>query len=337
MSSGKLKFGLWYDFRNPVSWQRDNTELYHACFDQIIKAEDSGFDDIWLSEHHFLDDCYSPSMLAIGCAIAAKTKKVRIGTSVLLLPLHDPVRVAEDAATLDVISGGRLELGLGVGYKVEELNAWNVDPKSRGQRMEEGIEIIQRLFAGERFSYKGRYHDYNDIQLRPMPVQKSPPLWIAGFSKVAVKRAARVGAGYIAVGPIGPFTQIYREELSRLGKDPNHYQVAAGYAWLHVSKNPEKRWKEAVEHLAYQQNEYGEWFKAAGMDFIKPVSATKESIERNECYIVSPEEAVTMIKKYVDATGTDRFYTWAVPPGLHPSWSDEHIELMANEVIPEFR
>mgnify|MGYP001161179584 CR=1 FL=1 len=84
-------------------------------------------------------------MLAIGCAIAVKTKKVRIGTSVLLLPLHDPVRVAEDAATLDVISGGRLELGLGVGYKVEELKAWGIEPKSRGRRMEEGIEIIQRL------------------------------------------------------------------------------------------------------------------------------------------------------------------------------------------------
>ena len=126
MSNKKLRFGLWYDFRNPPQWQRDNTELYHACFDQIVRAEEAGFDDIWLSEHHFLDDCYSPYMLAIGCAIAARTKKVDIGTSVLLLPRHDPVRVAEDAATLDVISGGRLQLGLGVGYKVEELKAWEI-------------------------------------------------------------------------------------------------------------------------------------------------------------------------------------------------------------------
>ena len=337
MSNKKLRFGLWYDFRNPPQWQRDNTELYHACFDQIVRAEAAGFDDIWLSEHHFLDDCYSPSMLAIGCAIAALTTKIHIGTSVLLLPLHDPLRVAEDAATLDVISGGRLELGLGVGYKVEELRAWGVDPKSRGQRMEEGIEIIQRLFAGERFDFDGEYHKYVDIKLSPMPVQKNPRIWIAGFSKVAVRRAARLGHGYIAIGPIGPFTQLFRDELKKNGRDPAQHEVAAGYAWLHVAKDPAKRWAEAVEHLAYQQKCYGEWFKAAGMDFIKPVEATRESIEVNDCYIVSPEQAVDMINDYVEQTGTDRFYTWAVPPGLHPSWSDEHIELMASEVMPAFR
>ena len=118
---------------------------------------------------------------------------------------------------------------------------------------------------------------------------------------------------------------------------PEEGEIAAGYAWLHVSKDPEKRWSEAVEHLAYQQNEYGKWFSAAGMDFIQPVDASRESIEGNECYIVSPEQACEMIEKYVGATGCERFYTWAVPPGLHPSWSDEHIELMAKEVIPNFR
>ena len=337
MSSKKLSFGLWYDFRNPPQWQRDNTELYSAIFDQIVKAEAAGFDDVWLSEHHFLDDCYSPSMLAIGCAIAVKTSKIRIGTSVLLLPLHDAVRVAEDAATLDVISGGRLELGIGVGYKVEELKAWGVDPKSRGPRMEEGIEILQRLFAGERFSFHGEYNHFEDVQLRPMPVQKEVPLWIAGFSKVAVRRAARVGAGYIAVGPIGPFTKVYRDELVNQGRNPDDYEVAAGYAWLHVTNDPDKRWAEAVEHLAYQQNCYGEWFRAAGMDFIKPVEATRASVESNDCYIVSPAQAVDMINEYVEATGTNRFYTWAVPPGMHPSWTDEHIELMSQEVMPAFR
>ncbi len=337
MSNKKLRFGLWYDFRNPPQWQRDNTELYHECFDQIVRAEEAGFDDIWLSEHHFLDDCYSPSMLPIGCAIAARTKKVHIGTSVLLLPLHDPVRVAEDAATLDVISGGRLELGLGVGYKAEELKAWGVEPKSRGKRMDEGIEIIQRLFAGERFSFHGEYNNFEDIQLRPLPVQKNPRLWIAGFSNIAVRRAARVGAGYIAIGPVGPFTKVYRDELAKTGKNPEDFEIAAGYAWLHVAKDPEKRWKEAVEHLAYQQNEYGKWFSGAGMDFIKPVEATRESIEQNDVYIVSPEQACEMIEKYQEATGCQRFYTWAVPPGMSPSWSDEHIELMASEVMPAFR
>ena len=94
-----------------------------------------------------------------------------------------------------------------------------------------------------------------------------------------MRRAARVGAGYIAIGPVGPFTQVYRKEIAKRGGNPEDGEIAAGYAWLHVSKDPEKRWSEAVEHLAYQQNEYGKWFGAAGMDFIQPVDATRESIE----------------------------------------------------------
>ena len=229
-----ISFGLWYDFRNPPQWERSNVELYHAVIDQVVHAESLGFDDVWLSEHHFCDDSYSPSMLAIGCAIAARTKKIRIGTSVLLLPLHDPVRVAEDAATLDIISNGRLELGLGIGYKVEEFIGFNVDPKERAQRMEEGIEILKRLFAGERFSFKGRHYTYNDIQLRPGPVQKEPKLWIAGFSNVAVRRAARVGHGYIATGAISPFAKTFWDELKAQGKDATTESAIANY---HVSES----------------------------------------------------------------------------------------------------
>ena len=165
MVDKKLKFYYGTISAIPQSGNRIILSFIMKKKSKMVRAEEGGFDDIWLSEHHFLEDCYSPSMLAIGCAIAVKTKRIRIGTSVLLLPLHDPVRVAEDAATLDVISGGRLELGLGVGYKVEELKAWGIEPKSRGRRMEED-EIIQRLFAGERFSFQGEFHNYEDIQLR---------------------------------------------------------------------------------------------------------------------------------------------------------------------------
>lgn len=332
-----LSFGLWYDFRNPPQWARSNVEIYQATIDQVVRAEELGFDDVWLSEHHFCDDSYSPSMLAIGCAIAARTKRIRIGTSVLLLPLHDPVRVAEDAATLDVISNGRLELGLGIGYKVEEFIGFNIDLKERAQRMEEGIEIIKRLFAGERFSFKGKHYSYTDIALYPGPVQQEPKLWIAGFSNVAVRRAARVGYGYIATGPISPFAKLFWDEVKNQGKDPNQHEIAGGYMWLQVARDPEKRWHEAKDHMAYQQNCYAKWFKDAGMGFIQPVEANQAALEEKGCYIVEPAKAIEMIRNYCAETGTTRWYTWAVPPGLHPSWANEHLELMAKEVIPAFR
>ncbi len=153
----KLRFGLWYDFRNPPAWKRPYDQLYGEIFDQIVWGEQNGFDDVWLSEHHFMDDGYSPSLMPIAAAIAARTKKIRIGTSVVLLPFHNPVRLAEDGATVDVISGGRFELGVGVGYKVEEFTGFAVSSKERGGRTNEGLEIIRRLWGGASGSPRASY------------------------------------------------------------------------------------------------------------------------------------------------------------------------------------
>ena len=136
-----LRFGLYYDFRNPPAWRRPYTHIYSEIFEQIIWAEQQGFDDVWLSEHHFQEDGYAPSLLPIAAAIAARTTTMRIGTAVLLLPLHHPVRVAEDAATVDVISNGRFQLGVGVGYKVEEFDSFAIAKTERGRRTNEGLEI----------------------------------------------------------------------------------------------------------------------------------------------------------------------------------------------------
>ncbi len=331
-----LRFGLWYDFRNPPAWKQDGTKLYREIIDQCVRAEGLGWDDVWLSEHHFLDDGYTPSMLPLGCAIAARTERVEIGTSVLLLPLHDPVRVAEDAATLDVLSGGRLQLGLGVGYRVEEFTGFAIDRKERAKRMDEELEIIRRLFDGERLTHEGKYYTYRDIELFPQPVQKRAKLWVGGFSEPAVRRAARLGDGYIAIGPMAPFVEMYLDELKKQGKDPAQQEIAGGFPWLHVSRDPEARWKEAQKHFEYQTNCYAKWFTGAGMDFFHPVSSRPE-LEEQGTNIVTPEQAVQMIEDYAKETQITRFYSWTVPPGMPPSWSDEHIELMAKEVIPNFR
>ena len=128
--STKLRFGLWYDFRNPPAWKRPYDQLYSEIFDQIAWGEQNGFEDIWLSEHHFIEDGYSPSLLPIASAIAARTKKIRIGTSVMLLPFHNPVRLAEDAATVDVISGGRFELAWEPAIRWRSLTASQSPAKS---------------------------------------------------------------------------------------------------------------------------------------------------------------------------------------------------------------
>ena len=125
-----LRFGVLWPFRNPewarVPWE----ELYRSHLELITDSEQMGFDDAWLTEHHFIDDGYSPSLLPIGAAIAARTRRLRIGTFLLLLPLHNPVRIAEDTATLDLISGGRFDLGVGLGYRPGEFDIRASPPAS---------------------------------------------------------------------------------------------------------------------------------------------------------------------------------------------------------------
>jgi len=336
MARHSLRFGLWYDFRNPPQWRQDPTVLYRGILDQIVRAEALGWDDVWLSEHHFIEDGYTPSMLALACAIAARTTRLRIGTSVLLLPLHDPVRVAEDAATVDVLSGGRLELGVGVGYRVGEFTGFNIAASERASRMEEALSLLKRLFAGERFSHHGRHYHYDDIALFPQPVQRPPKLWVGGFRPPAVRRAARLGDAYITTGAAGPLIQLYRSELVKLGRDPDAHEVAAGYLWLLVSRDPERRWQEATQHFAYQISQYARWFKEAGMLGFEPATSRAE-LEAQGCLILRPEQAIEAIQRYVRDHLVTRFYGWTLPPGLPPAWSEEHLELMAREVIPACR
>ena len=194
-----------------------------------------GFDTVWLTEHHFIDDDYLPSVLTMAAAVAARTSRVTIGTAVLLLPLHDPIRVAEDAAVVDVLSDGRLRLGLGIGYKLEEFEAFGVDRRARPSLLEEGIEIIRGAWADGPFSHHGRHRSFDDLDVTPKPVQRpGPQIWLAGRAPVPVARAATVGDGLIVVG--GP--DLYREYHDGPPGERAGRPGAAVHLRLHV---PERR------------------------------------------------------------------------------------------------
>ena len=150
-----MRFSTFY-----IMSQRPGTtgqEIIQESLREIELSEQLGFDNVWLTEHHFADDGHAPSPLVQAGAIAVKTKKIRIGTGVLLLPLYHPVRVAEDCATIDILSGGRFELGVGVGYRVEEFAGLGIPREQRGGRANEGLAIIRRLWEGETVTFKGKY------------------------------------------------------------------------------------------------------------------------------------------------------------------------------------
>src|ERR1700704_383371 len=176
---GKIRFGLWYDFRTPARWRQPADRLYREILDQIAWGENNGFDDVWLSEHHFIEDGYLPSILPAAAASAARTNRIRIASGVLLMPLHNPIRLAEDIATVDIISGGRFELGVGIGFKREEFTGFGGASKKRGAPTDQPLDTPGRALAGETITFKSEFFDFKNIRGPPEPIQKPhPPIWL---------------------------------------------------------------------------------------------------------------------------------------------------------------
>ncbi|MEA2626450.1 MAG: hypothetical protein QOD06_2495, partial [Candidatus Binatota bacterium] len=161
-------------------------------------------------------------------------------------------------------------------------------------------------------------------------------IWMGGFTPPAIRRAARLADAYIAIGPIRALVDQYRRELEAIGEDPDAHEVASGFAWLLVARDPEARWREAREHFLYQINLYARWFGEVGMS-VASTASSDEDLRKQGFLIVTPEQACEKIREYVKDNLVTRFYGWTVPPGLPPEWSDEHVQLMAREVMPAFR
>ena len=197
-----MKFGLMHDFRNPAPWFRPYSDLYRLLLDQCVRADELGYDNIWLTEHHFSGD-YNPTPLQAATAIAARTERIRIGTFVLLLPFYHPVRVAEDVAFIDNLSKGRFDLGVGQGYRVDEFSGFCMPRKERSARLAEGLDLIRRLWTEETVTFEGKFTQIKEVHIQPEPVQQPhPPIWIGARTEKAMQRAAR--EGYHLPPHVGP-------------------------------------------------------------------------------------------------------------------------------------
>src|SRR2546430_3447183 len=165
-----MKIGYMLDCRNPSFSKLDFTSFYAEMLRQVDFVEEAGFDSIWLTEHHFTDDGYLGALMPMLAAIASRTRRVTLGSYVLLAPFYHPLRLAEDAAVVDVISNGRLRLGIGTAYRDEEFAGFVVPRSERLGRTRETIEILKRAWSGERFDYEGKHFRLRDVRVLPRPV-----------------------------------------------------------------------------------------------------------------------------------------------------------------------
>jgi len=244
-----MQFGAIMMFRNPPQWRRPMQNVYRELLDLCVLAEDMGFDHLWTSEHHFLEDGWSPSQLPILAAIAARTRSIRIGTFVLLLPFHNPIRVAEDAATVDIISNGRFDLAVGPGSDPNDYLTFGVPMTQRRPRMHEALQIIRCCLNEQEFGFEGKYWNFKHVRMTPKPVQNPLPLWVAAMFPKALEEAGANGY-HLAAAPPASMQKPYDDALRRAGHDPGKFQ-RAGLHIGHLAATHEKAWDECEAHMQW--------------------------------------------------------------------------------------
>lgn len=336
-----MKFGLYSSIANPP-----RGEHLERSIDEVIAeaqlAEASGFDSCFFGEHHQDRDGFLPSPLIVATAVAAHTRRLNVGTSVILLPLHHPVRVAEDVITLDLVSKGRVILGVGVGYQPADFRAFNVPMAGREERFEESVEIIRKCWSGEPFSHRGKHYTLEDLQIRPRPLQQpSPPLWIGASVPAAVRRAGVLADAFVAT----PSTSlqhamrqvdVYKEAAKGAGRQPR--VVMMRDAWVARTRAEADAVYGPEVMTAYQyywQNRLAE-FRNIPPD----TEFSLANLAPDRLILGDPETCVREFHRWQDATGADYFLLrlrHAHSGGPAHAKIMEAIKLFGDAVLPHCR
>ncbi|MEZ5376662.1 MAG: LLM class flavin-dependent oxidoreductase [Acidimicrobiales bacterium] len=332
--------GVMFSFRNPAGWRRPFVDVYRDELQLAVEAEALGFDTIWLTEHHFADDGYSPSILTIAAAIAARTERVRIGFNLLLLPLHHAVRLAEDLATLDVLSNGRIDVGVGQGYAVHEFAGFGIDRAERLGRFIEGLDVLSGLWENEVFSYDGRHYHIDRARLSPRPVQQpSPPLWIGATSSKAVARAGRRGAHLLGLAN-RQLQATYDEARAVAGFDDEANVLQLH--WTHVAADNDTAWADATLPFHHLLDVYAAWGNTAaeadGSTFRQVVPAPDQLRDPDQRLIFdpvfgSPDEVAKVLTASMQRVRTTHL-ALGVLPGMAPHLVRDSLSRFATEVAP---
>jgi len=339
----EVGFGLITCQRYPGD-ARTDADLYRDAVEVAVRAEELGFDSVWVSEHHFVDDGYMPSLLPVCAAIAARTSRVRIGTAVLLAPLHDPVRLAEDAATVDLLSDGRFTLGLGLGWREEEFEGLRIPLRSRRSRLVDSIAILRQAWS-DGLVTGTETAPYPGVSVTPKPARPGgPPIWIGGFAEPAVRRAGELTDGFMGsdVTPesLAEAVGWAREEVERRGGDPDAFAVSVHlptFAW-----HGDDAWERVRDHHWYVSWKYDDMEPARGRTgpppAAPPIPADREAELRESILLGEPAAVAERILALRDAAGGRLHYIarlyW---PGMDPAVRDESMRIFADEVVPLLR
>lgn len=313
---------------------------YREALEEVTRAEELGFDSVWMEEHHAVTNHYWPSPLVVLAGFATRTSWMTLGTDILVAPFHHPVRLAEDVAMLDVISGGRVTLGIAIGYKPDEFALYGVELERRGVRFEEQLTIMKQLWTEESVSVRGRYYTV-DGRLEPRPVQTPhPPLWIGGWGELSLKRAATFGDNWIP-GPTADLSRLLAGKQTFLDNRRAAGRTTPIADWpltrdVIIADTDREARELAERHImvAYRKEYAGGWRHP----FIDASIATDlDKLMADRFIIGGPEHCRAVIGRFVERYGMTHLICRMFFPGLPHARIIRGLELLAREVMPAFR
>ena len=319
-------FVMRFDLRAPA-FGAPIADLYAAALDMAEWGEEHGFTAVVVSEHHATDDGYLPSPLVAASAIAARTKRIAISVAALLVPLYEPVKLAEDIAVLDHVSRGRVSYVAGLGYRPAEYASLGRSFADRAREMEAAIALMRRAWKGEPFEHDGRV-----VHVRPTPYSQPHPLFCyGGGSRAAARRAARLDMPFFPQLRSARLVAEYEAERERLGLPPGLViSPSAGPLNVFVSEDPDRTWALIGENLLHDARSYAQWQLDAHMDSAALDTATTvEELRRHDVYtIVTPDECVDLVR----TRGSLALHPLC--GGIAPEVAWQSLELVATKVQP---
>ena len=348
-----LKFGYFTLSDNHYKGStRSANEFVTNITDEALYAEELGMNSAWIGEHHF------NSLGVLSCPdlvlsyIAARTEKIRLAPAVTVLPLHNPIRVAEQWATLDLLSNGRVDFAIGRGYDSKEYAPFHVDFANNQSIFEEGLEVVLELWnSNKKLSHKGKYYSFEDVRITPKPIQKPIPTYVGSFSQPSIDLAARLGLGLIVApfastmsfGGLQQVADRYRETCEKLGNKPQ--RMMCSY-FTHFADNDEQQAEQRARQIRYYKEcvipsfpgdpkNTPPSYKYFNAMVEKLHNVQPEHLTENSILIGSSQQIIDTLKK-VEETGIEEVILYInVGQKPHNQVKDEMARFMA-EVAPAF-
>jgi alkanesulfonate monooxygenase SsuD/methylene tetrahydromethanopterin reductase-like flavin-dependent oxidoreductase (luciferase family) len=310
-------------------------DVYRNFVHEAVLAEDLGLDFIWTTEHHFAPDGWNPTQLPILAYIAARTSRLQLGTCLFLLPFHNPLRVAEDVATVDLLSNGRLTgFAVGSGSIEDEFQTYNIPSAERWGRLFESLHIIRKSFEDDTYEHHGKYFDFPNIRMTTKPLLKPFPLWVGGFGPQLLHRAGREGY-HLQGGRDGIDT--YLQGLREGGFDESEFNFQVFHPG-HLAPTREQAWDEAQEGIYHYRDFYSTRQSITGTKRFVPAAPSDLRNDPNPPELVgSPDEILRRLEPSLKHGRVTHFGLLHRHAGMPTDVSRRSLELYAREVMPVLR